>query len=215
MIEYELIRKRIKNVYIGVKDSKVFVKAPIRLSKARIDELVEQKSNWIKNKIIKQENIVKFDLITKDYIYILGKKINIVYKEAKKFDVILTLNKCEVYIPKSSDKNLEKINLKIQKKLKELSYEYIIPIVKKYACLTGFYPEEILIRRFKSIWGNCSSKKVIKINQKLIHYDIKLIEYVCLHEITHLKYMNHQKQFWSYIKKIMPDYKKKKKALKQ
>lgn len=115
MIEYELIRKRIKNVYIGVKDSKVFVKAPIRLSKARIDELVEQKSSWIKNKIIKQENIVKFDLITKDYIYILGKKINIVYKEAKKFDVILTLNKCEVYIPKSSDKNLEKINLKIQK----------------------------------------------------------------------------------------------------
>ena len=71
MIEYELIRKRIKNVYIGVKDSKVFVKAPIRLSKARIDELVEQKSSWIKNKIIKQENIVKFDLITKDYIYIL------------------------------------------------------------------------------------------------------------------------------------------------
>ena len=96
-----------------------------------------------------------------------------------------------------------------------MAYEYIIPIVKKYSILTGLKPQDIVIRKFKSIWGNCSSKKIIKLNQKLIHYNIKSIEYVCLHEITHLKYMNHQKQFWNYIKKYMPDYKERANLLKQ
>ena len=43
MIEYELIRKKIKNVYIGVKNGKVIVRAPIRLSKQKVDELINQK----------------------------------------------------------------------------------------------------------------------------------------------------------------------------
>ena len=215
MIEYELVRKRIKNVYIGVKDSKVFVKAPIRLSKSKIDELVSQKEKWINNKLNKQKNMIKFDLITKKYIYILGKKVNIEYKDSKKVDIILTVDRCVVYLPELNENNLKKVKLKMEKRLKELSYEYIVPVVEKYALFTGLFPNDIVVRKFKSIWGNCSSKKVIKINQKLIHYDIKLIEYVCLHEVTHLKYMNHQKSFWSYIKNIMPDYKEREKALKQ
>ena len=79
--------------------------------------------------------------------------------------------------------------------------------MEKYIALTGLTPCEIKIRKFKSIWGNCSSKKVIKINQNLIHYGIDQIEYVCLHEITHLKYMNHSKKFWDMVAKYMPDYK--------
>ena len=63
MIEYELVRKRIKNVYIGVKDSKVFVKAPIRLSKSKIDELVSQKEKWINNKLNKQKNMIKLSQV--------------------------------------------------------------------------------------------------------------------------------------------------------
>ena len=215
MIEYELIRKKIKNVYIGVKNGKVIVRAPIRLSKQRVDELINQKSKWINDKLQKQINHENFELVNKEHIYILGKKIKIEYKEAKKISIELNINSCVIYGPKLTDEVYSKILLKLDKNLKDLAYEYIIPIVKKYSILTGLKPQDIVIRKFKSIWGNCSSKKIIKLNQKLIHYDIKLIEYVCLHEITHLKYMNHQKQFWSYIKKIMPDYKEREKALKQ
>ena len=87
--------------------------------------------------------------------------------------------------------------------------------MEKYIKLTSLQPKEIVIRKFKSIWGNCSSKKVIKINQNIIHYGMDQIEYVCLHELTHLKYMNHQKEFWNYIKKYMPNYKNISGVLKQ
>lgn len=215
MIEYELIRKKIKNVYIGVKNGKVIVRAPIRLSKQKVDELINQKSKWINDKLQKQINHENFELVNKEHIYILGKKIKIEYKEAKKISIELNINSCVIYSPKLTDEVYSKILLKLDKNLKDLAYEYIIPIVKKYSILTGLKPQGIVIRKFKSIWGNCSSKKIIKLNQKLIHYNIKSIEYVCLHEITHLKYMNHQKQFWNYIKKYMPDYKERANLLKQ
>ena len=215
MIEYELIRKKIKNVYIGVKNGKVIVRAPIRLSKQKVDELINQKSKWINDKLQKQINHENFELVNKEHIYILGKKIKIEYKEAKKISIELNINSCVIYGPKLTDEVYSKILLKLDKNLKDLAYEYIIPIVKKYSILTGLKPQDIVIRKFKSIWGNCSSKKIIKLNQKLIHYNIKSIEYVCLHELCHLKYMNHQKQFWSYIKKYMPDYKERANLLKQ
>ena len=215
MIEYELIRKKIKNVYIGVKNGKVIVRAPIRLSKQKVDELINQKSKWINDKLQKQINHENFELVNKEHIYILGKKIKIEYKEAKKISIELNINSSVIYSPKLTDEVYSKILLKLDKNLKDLAYEYIIPIVKKYSILTRLKPQDIVIRKFKSIWGNCSSKKIIKLNQKLIHYNIKSIEYVCLHEITHLKYMNHQKQFWNYIKKYMPDYKERANLLKQ
>ena len=131
MIEYELIRKKIKNVYIGVKNGKVIVRAPIRLSKQKVDELINQKSKWINDKLQKQINHENFELVNKEHIYILGKKIKIEYKEAKKISIELNINSCVIYSPKLTDEVYSKILLKLDKNLKDLAYEYIIPIVKK------------------------------------------------------------------------------------
>lgn len=219
-IEYTLVRKRIKNVYIQIKDGKVIVKAPYSISKNKIDELILQKRDWISKKVLKSPTERKIDTIDKNYIYILNNKINIKYQKHSKSNIIVNLdeNTCIVMLPQSfvnSKENVAKINKKIDNELKKLANKYIMNAMEKYIALTGLTPCEIKIRKFKSIWGNCSSKKVIKINQNLIHYGIEQIEYVCLHEITHLKYMNHQKEFWNFVKKYMPNYKEISSELKQ
>lgn len=219
-IEYTLVRKKIKNVYIQIKDGKVIVKAPYSISKSKIDELILQKRDWISKKFLKNPTERKIDTIDKNYIYILNNKINIKYQKHSKSNIIVNLdeNTCSVMLPQSfvnSKENAAKINKKIDNELKKLANKYIMNAMEKYIALTGLTPCEIKIRKFKSIWGNCSSKKVIKINQNLIHYGIDQIEYVCLHEITHLKYMNHQKEFWSFVKKYMPNYKEISSELKQ
>ena len=219
-IEYTLVRKRIKNVYIQIKDGKVIVKAPYSINKSKIDELILQKRDWISKRVLKSPTERKIDTIDKNYIYILNNKINIKYQKHSKSTIIVNLdeNTCIVMLPQSfvnSKENVAKINKKIDNELKKLANKYIMNAMEKYIALTGLTPCEIKIRKFKSIWGNCSSKKVIKINQNLIHYGIDQIEYVCLHEITHLKYMNHQKEFWNFVKKYMPNYKEISSELKQ
>lgn len=220
MIEYEIERRKIKNVYICIKNGKIVVKAPIRISKSKIDELVTQKREWIERKIKNKEEDRLVDIKNKKYVYILGNKVNIKfsYIEKRSINVKLDRNSCLVYLPKETilnDEIYNTINKKIDKELKEFSKYYIMLAMEKYIKLTSLQPKEIVIRKFKSIWGNCSSKKVIKINQNIIHYGMDQIEYVCLHELTHLKYMNHQKEFWNYIKKYMPNYKNISDVLKQ
>ena len=220
MIEYEIERRKIKNVYICIKNGKIVVKAPIRISKSKIDELVTQKREWIERKIKNKEEDRLVDIKNKKYVYILGNKVNIKfsYIEKRSINVKLDRNSCLVYLPKETifnDEIYSIINKKTDKELKEFSKYYIMLAMEKYIKLTSLQPKEIVIRKFKSIWGNCSSKKVIKINQNIIHYGMDQIEYVCLHELTHLKYMNHQKEFWNYIKKYMPNYKNISGVLKQ
>lgn len=220
MIEYEIERRKIKNVYICIKNGKIVVKAPIRISKSKIDELVTQKREWIERKIKNKEEDRLVDIKNKKYVYILGNKVNIKfsYIEKRSINVKLDRNSCLVYLPKETifnDEIYSIINKKIDKELKEFSKYYIMLAMEKYIKITSLQPKEIVVRKFKSIWGNCSSKKVIKINQNIIHYGMDQIEYVCLHELTHLKYMNHQKEFWNYIKKYMPNYKNISDVLKQ
>ena len=80
---------------------------------------------------------------------------------------------------------------------------------------TGLYPLEVKIKKLKATWGICSSKRKISINLNLMAYSRQAIEYVCLHELCHLKYMNHSKKFWDLVEYYMPDYKLVKKELRR
>ena len=104
MIEYEIERRKIKNVYICIKNGKIVVKAPIRISKSKIDELVTQKREWIERKIKNKEEDRLVDIKNKKYVYILGNKVNIKfsYIEKRSMNVELDINSCLVYLPKET-----------------------------------------------------------------------------------------------------------------
>lgn len=73
----------------------------------------------------------------------------------------------------------------------------------------------VRIKNVKTIWGSCSSKKNLNFNFKLFFLPEALIDYVFVHELAHLKHMNHSKDFWSEVEKQIPDYKKRREELKR
>lgn len=85
--------------------------------------------------------------------------------------------------------------------------------IHKYAKILGVMPKKVRIRNLNYAWGSCSSNQNISINEKLAKKQEKTIEYVVLHEMCHLIYMNHSKKFWDLLEKNMPDYKEYKKWL--
>lgn len=86
--------------------------------------------------------------------------------------------------------------------------------VNELVQLTGLKPNKITIKQIKYAWGSCSSKKNITLNLELIKYSQEAIRYVILHELCHIKYMNHSKDFWNLVEKYMPNYKQVKKEFK-
>ncbi|MBQ8567162.1 MAG: M48 family metallopeptidase [Clostridia bacterium] len=98
--------------------------------------------------------------------------------------------------------------------LKAQAWEIIPKKVEKYAAIMGVFPEHVSINSAKTRFGSCSSKKRLNFSCRLMAYDERAIDYVVVHELAHLKHLNHSKSFWAYVEKFMPDYKERKKLLK-
>ncbi|MBQ4108548.1 MAG: M48 family metallopeptidase [Clostridia bacterium] len=101
------------------------------------------------------------------------------------------------------------------KELKNKLKEIITPILEKYSKIMGVEPIKVSINSAKTRFGSCSSKKTLNFSYRLALYPYEAIEYVCVHELAHLKEMNHSKKFWQIVASILPDYKKRKELLKK
>lgn len=86
--------------------------------------------------------------------------------------------------------------------------------VAYYSGLMGLYPEKVSIGFAKTRFGCCSSKKHIVFSAYLMLYPDRAVDYVVVHELAHLKYMNHKKEFYTLIEKYLPDYKERAALLK-
>lgn len=114
-------------------------------------------------------------------------------------------------------KTLEKENKKEKKEKLYTDKEFrniVEETAKELIKETGLIPNKIRIRDIKYAWGSCSANKNITISYKLIRYSRQAIRYVILHELCHIKYMNHSKDFWNLVATYMPNYKEVKKEYK-
>ena len=62
-------------------------------------------------------------------------------------------------------------------------------------------------------WGTASADGAIRLNWRLIHHKLDVIDYVVAHELSHLKVMDHSQQFWDTVKSVMPDYPERRRVL--
>lgn len=79
----------------------------------------------------------------------------------------------------------------------------------------GLRPGEVKINSAKTRWGSCNRKGGINFTYRLLFAPEELIDYVVVHELAHLKEMNHSDRFWSVVAQTMPDYKARRRRLRE
>ena len=87
--------------------------------------------------------------------------------------------------------------------------------VAHYAALLGVNPTSLSFGQAKHRWGSAGSNGAIRLNVHLVHVPLPLLDYVVLHELSHLKHMNHSAAFWNCVAQGMPDYVQRKEQLKK
>ena len=213
-VEYTITKKKIKNFIIRIyPDLRIAVSVPLHASSKDIENFIQSKKEWIETTLnkIKMAKENKNNL-KENTIKILGKDVEKKIIESDLERIRLTDTSIYIY---SNDID----NAKIEKKLLEWKVEKLKVILEeyleKYTKLLNTNINYYQIKKISSAWGIYHKKEnYITFNFDLIEKDIECIEYVILHELCHIFYMNHQKNFWTLVEKYMPDYKIRRKNLK-
>jgi len=191
-----------KNTYIRVKkDMTIQVTTNFFTSDKQISKLITDNTSklekMISTQVIKNEN--------NDGFFYLGKKYDIVYVEY----CDISFGDKKVFINKKLDLD------KWYKKEATTLFKERLDCM--YHCFSRKIPYPTLrIRKMTTRWGVCNVKtKTVTLNLELMKRDIKYLDYVIVHELSHLIYANHSSNFWSLVEENMPDYKKYRKEMKE
>lgn len=212
-IEYSIQYSNRKTLSIIVeRDRRVVVRAPLNTSKELIEKEISKRKFLLFQKINhpqKYENPKpRKEFVSGESLLFLGKhhKMEIVQDEIEgiQFD-----NK--FYISKANQAKAEQL---FRKWFVKQAEEKIIPKVKFHAKNIGVNYKAIRILDLKYRWGSCTPKDNINFNWRLIKAPIYVIDYIIVHELTHLLESNHTPEFWNIVSVQLPHYNKAKDWLK-
>ena len=218
-MKYNVIitKKNIKNIILKVKfDGTVTLSAPKRTPNVFIESFLKSKEQWILKNLekIKKNSTKAVDKSYKngDNIEYLGNIYILEILNNSKNFIKIEDNRFKVFCNKEiNKKNIETI---IYNWYKKEAIRIFKISLDKYSNLIGEKYIDFKIRKMKRRWGSCRYlSKLITLNVELIKKPIECIDYVALHEISHLKLPHHKKEFWDFISIYMPDWKIRKERL--
>ena len=199
--EVIIIKKKNKNTYIRINDKmQIVLTTNYLMPKYKIKKLLNENIKSIEKMIKSKEKNYKKN----DSFYYLGKKYDIIINE-KIDEIMITQDK--IYI-----RDLNQLDKWLKTQIKQIFKNRLDEIYKRFKEKIT-YPD-LKIRTMKTRWGVCNKKGYITLNSNLIRYDISVIDYVIVHELSHYIHFNHSKEFWNTVSKYCPNYKECKKKLK-
>lgn len=210
ILGYEVERKKVKNINLRIRsDLSIYISAPVNLHSSYIENFILSKKEWIDKNIIKIKEIKNRREVT-EYMESYKVKYYGRYYDLKiinsNFDKIIFKDN-EFYL--YTKNNEREYNKKIFEKFYFLEAEKILPkLLDKWKKIMNLNYERHIFKKIKGKWGYCNyNKKIIALNIDLIKRSFLEIEYVIIHELAHLKYPNHSKDFYRYIESFMKNYK--------
>ena len=222
-IEYDLQRKRVKNINLRIKpDKTITVSANPRVQISRIERFILEKQEFILRALEKygkmQKSLPKLKrYIDGETVKVFGQDLTLKVFLAKKNYVEIGDSFIKLYVRSIDDLSLKKKVLdKWQYKQVEETVikicEKVYPAFKNYC---GDFPT-IKFRKMTSRWGSCNFvRKILTFNYALFNAPIECVEYVIYHEFTHFIEPNHSKKFYLALSNFLPDYKERKRELRK
>lgn len=217
ILGYEVHRKKVKNINLRIKPNmEVYISVPMNLHHNYIENFIRSKEEWIKSVLKKIEDVKekqkRFEYKTGEIHKFLGKEYILTVKIGNFNSVSLKnnnkLNEIILTINENIFENVDEKKKIMEKWYFENAKKLFPKFMEKWLEILDEHVEKVAIKPMKTRWGSCNYvKKYVNLNTELIKRTPFEIEYVVLHELTHLKYPNHGKSFYNYIERYMPNYK--------
>jgi len=211
-----VVNPKLKHIYLSFDEEGNLIIKSAKISTKQIEQLLLKKASWInkaKYKIQTKKGKV-IDFKKSPTLYFLGKlyTIHLVTHDKKKTSH--TINDSSFII------TYYEYNESIFQKHIDLFYKneakkYIPLLIEQWSIKMNLPYKKISFRKTKRQWGSCSSSNHLSFNTMMMKLPKNVIEYIIVHELAHIKYKHHQKDFWGLVANYIPDYKEHIKILNQ
>ncbi len=212
-IEFTVTFSKRKTLGIEVRPPGVVkVAAPLGASKDRIMAVVLEKEHWIVEKRKQMKAVAESNAQPESYetgaeILFLGKRHTLQVVEDFKFDIPVVEVKDQIIRVYAASDNKILVKNAVEKWLGQMTKYHIEKRIHHFQKHFKIAPSRVIIKEQKRRWGSCNSHRELRFNRHCIKSSERALDYLVVHEMSHMVHMNHSKDFWVQVESIIPDYK--------
>ena len=209
----EIIRtERSKSASIEIEDDTVKVTVPQNLSDLRIEELIKNRTVWIRQKLKIQTETIR----PKDKEYVngetfsyLGRNYRLKCLSGGSGETKLTNGYLTVCLAKDASGAAVEgcMRQSLQQWYQARALEKLKEKTKRYSAILGVSPQSVGVKEYKARWGSCSSSGDVTYNWRIIMAPHHIVDYIVVHELCHLLEHNHGPKYWKHVQNVVPNYK--------
>lgn len=210
-IEFTVKYSNRKTLAIEVEpNGAVNVVAPLGVLEEDIIKTVKTKAVWIVQKQYEVRNInvnkINREAVSGESYLYLGRNYTlqlIINEDIKNIEVKLFRGK---FIVTTITKDEEKIKVALEEWYREKALQKIDDRVEYYSPFFNKQPKSVKVKEQKKRWASCTSKDELLFNWRCVMAPAYIIDYIVVHEMCHMYYKDHSKEFWNMVSNVMPDY---------
>jgi predicted metal-dependent hydrolase len=199
-------RKRTVGLTIE-RDGSLIITAPSKASQQTLENIVQQKSQWIYKHLLKKQEINPAyspkQYVTGEGFPYLGRSYRLKIIAQNNSEPLLKYFQGHFYLQTQASPKGKQLFIEWYKE------HLLTHITKKIDNLTdrlGVTVDSIQIRELGNRWGSCGNHNKLNFHWRIAMLPHSVINYIVIHEMTHLKHHSHDQKFWQLIQRVLPDY---------
>ena len=221
-VGYRLTRSRRRSIGLSIGPDGLDVRAPSWVSLASIEQVIQEKSDWVLRKLQEMQDqrqrmrATQIEWRDGAVLPFLGQPVQLVLDASHAFQEVGA--KLEPSDPAPTDQlpklrvsvalhaSSEQIRDAVQAWLMGQARQCFVQRLNHFAPLLGVQWRKLSLSQAATRWGSAGADGSIRLNWRLIHFKLEIIDYVVVHELSHLRVMNHSPLFWDTVRAVVPDY---------
>ena len=208
---------RRRHVHILVNDEgTIEVRAPWRFSLAKARELLRENAQWVMQSLdsVREKLAQRPRLVTGAHLRLLDESLRLDVRPRAQVDLFANARSWRGRVERrgtvlrvsTTSLGDDELRALIESWYRREAATHLAGRVEHYSPRLGVRPSRVTIRGQRSRWGSCSGKGTVSLNWRLMMVRNTLVDYVVVHELCHLRHMNHSPHFWAMVSGIIPDY---------
>jgi predicted metal-dependent hydrolase len=221
VVAYEFKRGQRRTIGLNIGPLGLSVRAPRWTPLGEIDAFVQTKAAWVLNKLQLVQERQRNTPAPQAWhegaaVAYLGQPLTLVLDPSHAFDGVGAVPQGDrLWVGLARDASPDRLRDTVQAWLMREAQRIFTERLDHFAPRLGVRYTRLRLSSAGTRWGSASADGGIRLNWRLVHLSLEMIDYVVAHELSHLREMNHSPDFWGVVHSVMPDYDARRQALKQ